>query len=318
MQPHSLPILLPEVGLSGIRLRSFHVGSSSQAGQKEFSHPSLVGHSCHLPEGLLGSKYNGSPPDSTDAVMIEIQNVTKQYGSVEVLSDLSFTVPAGETTVLIGPSGCGKSTALRLMIGLIRPTSGQVLFDSEDLVLASGKKLRQLRQRIGYMIQDGGLFPHLTAEENITLMARELKWDPTRIEQRVNELAELTKLKSEWLGRYPVELSGGQRQRVALMRALMLEPDVLLLDEPMGALDPMIRFELQNDLREICRSLGKTVVMVTHDLAEAAYFAHQIILLCDGRIAQKGTLQEMVEQPASDFVSDFINAQRGHSFESTS
>ncbi len=163
---------------------------------------------------------------------------------------------------------------------------------------------------MGYVIQDGGLFPHLTARGNVTLMARHLGLERDRIEARLRELAELSKFPVEGLDRYPVQLSGGQRQRVSLMRALILDPDVLLLDEPLGALDPMIRTGLQDDLREIFRSLGKTVVMVTHDTAEAAFFGEAIVLMREGRIIQQGRFADLVDAPAEPFVSHFMAAQR--------
>ncbi|MCZ6491252.1 MAG: ATP-binding cassette domain-containing protein, partial [Acidobacteria bacterium] len=167
-----------------------------------------------------------------------------------------------------------------------------------------------LRRRMGYVIQDGGLFPHLTARGNVSLMAGYLGWSEEKVAPRLDELASLTQFPREGFDRYPVQLSGGQRQRVALMRALMLDPDVLLLDEPLGALDPMIRSELQADLRKIFQTLGKTVVMVTHDMGEAGFFGDTIVLLRDGQIVQQGTLKEMVQSPATPFVQQFINAQR--------
>jgi osmoprotectant transport system ATP-binding protein len=223
------------------------------------------------------------------------------------LAPTDLVIERGRTTALIGPSGCGKSTLLRLIIGLIVPDRGEVLVGGErvapDTVLA-------LRRRLGYVIQDGGLFPHLTARGNVGLLARHLGWTRERIEARVGELAALTRFPTEALDRYPGELSGGQRQRVALMRALVLDPDVLLLDEPMGALDPMIRAELQDDLKTIFDRLAKTVVIVTHDLAEAAFFAATIVLLRDGRVVQAGTLTELTQSPADPFVTRFVGAQR--------
>ena len=200
--------------------------------------------------------------------MMELIGVSKTYNDVSVLSPLDLEIAAGRTTVLIGPSGCGKSTLLRLMIGLIRPDTGTVRFESEELTPASAP---QLRRRLGYVIQDGGLFPHLTARDNVIIMARYLGWLAERIHSRLVELAELTRFPAQALERFPAQLSGGQRQRVSLMRALMLDPEMILLDEPLGALDPMVRADLQTDLREIFRSLAKTVVMVTHDLAEAGF-----------------------------------------------
>jgi osmoprotectant transport system ATP-binding protein len=239
--------------------------------------------------------------------MIELIGVSKAYHNVSALSPTDLEIPAGRTTVLIGPSGCGKSTLLRLMIGLIRPDTGAIRFGGTELTQASALSLRR---RMGYVIQDGGLFPHLTAHDNVIIMARHLGWFADRIASRLVELAELTRFPVDALGRYPMQLSGGQRQRVSLMRALMLDPDVILLDEPLGALDPMIRADLQTDLRDIFRSLAKTVVLVTHDLGEADYLGDSILLLREGRIVQHGTLAELIRSPAESFVSHFVNAQR--------
>jgi osmoprotectant transport system ATP-binding protein len=218
-----------------------------------------------------------------------------------------LAISPGKTTVLLGPSGCGKSTLIRLMIGLLRPDRGQVLFDGHELNQAN---LPDVRRRTGYVIQDGGLFPHLSAQDNVSLLARYLRWSRPRIRERVAELVDLVRLPQERLGAFPSQLSGGQRQRVSLMRALMLDPDVLLLDEPLGALDPMIRADLQTDLRRIFRSLAKTVVLVTHDLAEARYFGDQIVLLRDGAIVQQGTFDSLLRSPSDPFVGQFIQAQR--------
>jgi osmoprotectant transport system ATP-binding protein len=239
--------------------------------------------------------------------MIELSGVHKSFGGVGAICGIDLTLQPGRTTVLIGPSGCGKSTLLRLMLGLTRPERGSVIFDGNELVPGA---TRQARRRAGYVIQDGGLFPHMTARDNVTLMARQIGWSRSRIEERLETLATMTRFPPDGLQRYPVELSGGQRQRVALMRGLMLDPVVLLLDEPLGALDPLIRADLQQDLREIFTRLSKTVVLVTHDLAEAAYFGGDIVLLRDGRIVQQGPLAELIESPATPFVTRFINAQR--------
>jgi len=239
--------------------------------------------------------------------MLELSHVTKRYAGAAALENCDLKMASGETTVLIGPSGCGKSTILRLIIGLQLPDAGSIRFAGQPLEPA---ELPALRQRMGYVLQDGGLFPHLSARDNVTLMAHHLRWPTQRIVSRIEELAELTHFPVDGLDRFPVQLSGGQQQRVSLMRALMLDPEVLLLDEPLGALDPMIRFELQNDLREIFSRLHKTVVMVTHDLGEAAFFGDTIVLLRGGRIVQKGTLQQMLRAPADEFVTRFIQAQR--------
>jgi osmoprotectant transport system ATP-binding protein len=239
--------------------------------------------------------------------MIELNAVTKRYGQEVAVREVSLRIPAEQTTVLIGPSGSGKSTLLRLIIGLTRPDTGTVSVDGQSLTTAN---VRALRHRMGYVIQEGGLFPHLTGRANAALMARHLGWATDRIDARVEELTELVQLAPDRLDQYPTELSGGQRQRVSLMRALMLDPDVLLLDEPLGALDPMIRSDLQDDLRGIFRRLGKTVVFVTHDIGEAGFFGDHVVLLHGGEIEQQGTMSTLVNDPVSSFVTDFIQAQR--------
>ncbi len=239
--------------------------------------------------------------------MIDVIGVSKTYGKATVLPALDLVIAPGRSTVLIGPSGCGKSTVLRLMIGLLRPDAGSVRIDGMELTPAT---VLEVRQRLGYVIQDGGLFPHLSAGDNVTLMARYLGWDADRIKNRLAELAGLTRFPTAALDRFPTQLSGGQRQRLSLMRALMLDPKVVLLDEPLSALDPMVRAELQADLREIFRSLEKTVVMVTHDLAEAGWFGHEIVLMRAGRIIQRGTLKALIDEPAEPFVTQFVRAQR--------
>ena len=243
-----------------------------------------------------------SPP------IIELRNCLKTFGNINAVHGLSLQIARAKTTVLLGPSGCGKSTLLRLIIGLIRPDSGHVYFEGNEVVPDA---FLSLRRRMGYVIQEGGLFPHLNAGDNVTLMAHHLKWDASRIKRRLIELAEITHFPIDGLNRFPTQISGGQRQRVSLMRALMLDPDVLLLDEPLGALDPTIRADLQADLKGIFASLKKTVILVTHDMGEAAYLGDLIVLLRDGRIVQKGTIQEFLQTPADPFVTHFINAQRG-------
>jgi len=239
--------------------------------------------------------------------MIKLQGVAKHYHSLIALHPTNLSIPSRKTTVLIGPSGCGKSTLIRLMVGLIQPDEGDVLFEGTTL---SPENIFKFRKRFGYVIQEGGLFPHLSARRNIVLMAEHLGWSFDRQEERLSQLATLTRFPEEGLDRFPSQLSGGQRQRVALMRALMLDPDVLLLDEPLGALDPMIRYELQNDLKSIFQTLGKTVVMVTHDMGEAAFFADIIVLLRDGNIIQTGSIRDLMERASDPFVERFIRAQR--------
>jgi osmoprotectant transport system ATP-binding protein len=239
----------------------------------------------------------------------ELQDVSKRFGTTQALHPLSLRLPTGRTTVLLGPSGCGKSTLVRLLNGLLRPDTGQVLFDGKPLP-SEGAALLAVRHRVGYALQGGGLFPHLTGEENVTLMARHLRWPSERTRARLDALVELTRFPADALVRYPAQLSGGQRQRVALMRALMLDPDVLLLDEPLGALDPLVRHELQTDLRAIFARLRKTVVLVTHDLAEAGFLGDDILLMRDGRVVQQGGLADLEAHPADPFVTRFIQAQR--------
>jgi len=239
--------------------------------------------------------------------MVELRGVSKMFGTATALHPTDLVIPTGATTVLLGPSGCGKSTLLRLIVGLLWPDRGQVLFRGQPVLRTN---VEGLRRRMGYVLQDGGLFPHLTGRANVTLMARYLRWPDSQVERRLEELVELTRFPADALDRYPTQISGGQRQRVGLMRALMLDPDLLLLDEPLGALDPMIRADLQEDLRRIFQTLGKTVVLVTHDLGEAGFFGDQLVLLRAGSIVQQGTLEDLVQTPADLFVTRFINAQR--------
>lgn len=239
--------------------------------------------------------------------MLELSRVSKTYGPTKALYPTDLIVPTGQTTVLLGSSGCGKSTLLRLMLGLIWPDAGTVRFSGNPITVDNALTLRL---RMGYVIQEGGLFPHLTARRNVTLMAGHLGRPGHQIEQRLADLTRLTQLPPDMLDRYPAQLSGGQRQRISLMRALMLDPDVLLLDEPLGALDPIIRSELQSDLRGIFQTLKKTVVLVTHDLGEAAFLGDTLVLMREGRIVQRGTLQDLIRSPSDPFVTRFINAQR--------
>jgi len=194
-----------------------------------------------------------------------------------------------------------------LLLGLEWPDSGQILFDGEVL---SRARRESVRHRIGYVIQDGGLFPHLNARQNLALLPRHLGWARPRIDARARALLELMQLPASVLDRYPGELSGGQRQRVAVMRALMTDPPALLLDEPLGALDPLVRFDLQEGLQQLFSTLKKTVILVTHDLAEAAYLAPRLLLLQDGRVIQDGTVEQLLTQPANDFVRRFVASFR--------
>ena len=242
--------------------------------------------------------------------MLKLENVSKAFDTAVALHPMDLNLAVAKTTVLIGPSGCGKSTLLRLMINLIESDSGKVLFNDASF---TAQGTLELRQRMGYVIQDGGLFPHLTARENATLVASYLGWSKEQLESRIIELAELTRFPADGLDRYPSQLSGGQCQRVSLMRALFLDPEILLMDEPLAALDPMVRSDLQEDLRKIFLELRKTVVLVTHDIHEAGFFGDVIVLLKEGKIVQQGAMDELVNAPKDPFVTKFINAQRGFS-----
>jgi osmoprotectant transport system ATP-binding protein len=240
------------------------------------------------------------------STLLELRGASKAYNGRPALRPTDLAIPSGQTTVLIGPSGCGKSTVLRLLLGLAHPDTGNVFFGGRHV---DGNAL-ELRRRMGYVVQDGGLFAHLTAQANIVLLPRYLGWNQPRLDARLKELIDLTRFPVDGLERYPIQLSGGQRQRVGLMRALMLDPEVLLLDEPLAALDPIVRSDLQADLRRIFRALGKTVVLVTHDLGEAGFFGDLLVLMRDGQIVQQGTLTDLTQTPAEPFVTRFVQAQR--------
>jgi osmoprotectant transport system ATP-binding protein len=239
--------------------------------------------------------------------MILLEDVSKAYAGRVALARATISFEPGRTTVLVGPSGCGKSSILRMIVGLVSPDTGRVVVAGETL---GPGNVRRLRHAIGYVIQEGGLFPHLTARENVTLAARHLGYPARGVEERLLDLAALVRVPPDALDRYPQQLSGGQRQRVGLVRALMLDPRLLLLDEPLAALDPVTRYELQAELRLIFASLRKTVVMVTHDMGEAAYLADEIAFMRDGRILQRGALSDLLERPAEPYVTTFLRAQR--------
>ncbi len=237
-----------------------------------------------------------------------LDQVAVTYAGVVALAPTTLAIGDGETLVLLGPSGSGKSTLLRTLVGLT-PFIGTLRFEGEPV-----RDWRPLRRRLGYVIQDGGLFPHLTARNNVGLVARELRWPAERIAARIEELARLVGLDAAQLDRRPAGLSGGQRQRVAMMRALMLDPAVLLFDEPLSALDPITRLRLASELRDLIARLGKTVVMVTHNMREARFFAADrdkasAVLMNGGRILQQGAVPDMLAAPADPFVAEFLAAE---------
>jgi osmoprotectant transport system ATP-binding protein len=239
--------------------------------------------------------------------VLAVEGVAKSFGASVALAPTTLSFEAQRTAVLIGPSGCGKTTLLRLLLGLTRPDIGRVVIDGEPLTAHNAESLRH---RIGYVIQEGGLFPHFTAAGNAALLARHLGRAEAWIAARLRELAQLTRLPETLLDRFPGELSGGQRQRVALMRALMLDPPLLLMDEPLGALDPMTRAGLQAELKQVFAQLRKTVVLVTHDMHEALHFADRVVLMRAGHVIQDGTPDELLARPVDPFVTEFVRAQR--------
>jgi osmoprotectant transport system ATP-binding protein len=253
-------------------------------------------------------------PGRTGGATVEFRHVTKRYNPNEkgpgAVNDLSFTVPAGKVCVLVGPSGCGKTTSLKMVNRLIEPTSGEILIDDRDV---AHEKPTQLRRRIGYVIQQIGLFPHMTIGENVSVVPRLLRWRPERIRGRVDELLVLVGLDpARYRDRYPSQLSGGERQRVGVARALAADPPVMLMDEPFGAVDPIVRDRLQNEFLRLQRELAKTILFVTHDIDEAIKMGDLVaVMQVGGILAQFGPPEEILTKPASDFVARFVGADRG-------
>jgi osmoprotectant transport system ATP-binding protein len=239
--------------------------------------------------------------------MIALDHVTKRYDGRAVVDDLSLDIGAGEFCVLLGSSGCGKSTTLRMINRLVAADAGTIRIGGEDVTRLPPEALRR---RIGYAIQSTGLFPHWTVADNIATVPRLLKWPAARIEARVGELLELLRLdRSAFSGKYPHQLSGGEQQRVGVARALAADPELLLMDEPFAAVDPITRDALQGELARIHRATKKTIVFVTHDIEEALRLATLIAIMDRGRIAQHGRPLDLLEHPANDFVGDFVGRQ---------
>lgn len=238
-------------------------------------------------------------------IAISLHQLTKRYGNNPPAVDrLDLEIPRGEIVVLVGSSGCGKSTTLKMINRIIEPTSGRIMLGGED---ATTMDPDQLRRRIGYVIQQVGLFPHLTIADNIATVPKLLKWPKTRIDDRVDELLSMVGMDAGYRHRYPKELSGGQQQRIGVARALAADPDVMLMDEPFGAIDPITRDRLQNEFLRIQEEVHKTIVFVTHDIDEAVKMGDRIVIMQEGgRIAQYSTPEDVLTNPANDFVADFI------------
>jgi len=254
-------------------------------------------------------------PSAPRASTVEFRHVTKRYDSRAkktpgAVNDLSLTVPAGKICVLVGPSGCGKTTSLKMVNRLIDPTSGQILIDGVDIMT---RDVTELRRSIGYVIQQVGLFPHQTIGENVVTVPRLMGWPKARQRARADELLALVGLEPDsYRDRYPAQLSGGERQRVGVARALAADPPIMLMDEPFGAVDPIVRERLQNEFLRLQEELAKTILFVTHDIDEAIKMGDLVAVLQNGGIlAQFGPPEEILARPASDFVARFVGADRG-------
>jgi len=236
--------------------------------------------------------------------MIEYRNISKSYGKKKVVKDLNLKIPDGEFVVLIGPSGCGKTTTLKMLNRLIEMDSGEIFINGKNTMDINPQKLRS---GIGYVIQQIGLFPNMTVEENICVVPRLLKWDKEKCQKRVRELLELVNMPyDEYANKYPNEMSGGQQQRIGVLRAFAAEPPIILMDEPFGALDPITRDSLQEEIKSLQKRLGKTVIFVTHDMDEALKLADTIVFMYDGKILQMDSPEEILRAPANDVVREFM------------
>lgn len=241
--------------------------------------------------------------------MVKFQNVSKIYpNGASAVKNLNLTIEKGELVVLIGPSGCGKTTTLKMVNRLIEPTSGKILVGGKNI---QEENPVRLRRRIGYVIQQIGLFPHMTIAQNIGLVPKLLGTNPREIDKQVNQLLEMGALDPQvYRNRYPKQLSGGEQQRVGVLRALAADPDVILMDEPFGALDPISREQLQDELKRLQDSVHKTIIFVTHDMDEALKLADRIVLMKDGEVVQNGPPEDLIRNPADDFVCEFIGEKR--------
>ncbi len=241
--------------------------------------------------------------------MITFDRVTKRYGSADAVHELTLEIPSGETVIFVGPSGCGKTTSLKMINRLIEPTTGVISIDGKDTATVD---VNELRRSIGYVIQQIGLFPHYTVAENVSTVPRLQGWDKKRTTARVEELLDLVGLPAaDYAKRLPAELSGGERQRVGVARALAVDPNILLMDEPFGAIDPIARERLQNELLRLQQVVRKTIVFVTHDIDEAIRLGDRVALFSKGgHLEQYATPAELLAHPASDFVAGFLGEAR--------
>ena len=241
--------------------------------------------------------------------MIEFQHISKLFGSTRAVYDFNLNINEGEVVALIGPSGCGKSTTLKMVNRLIDPTDGRILIHGENI--RKQNKI-DLRRSLGYVVQSIGLMPHMTLYENVSLIARVQKKPKHVVRRRVEELLDLVQLPfQKYKNSYPKQLSGGQQQRVGIARALMNDPDLLLMDEPFGALDPITKSQLHAEMKTLTQKLKKTILIVTHDMDEAFQLADRIVLMNQGQIVQVGTQREFVEEPRNEFVKEFLQSQLG-------
>ena len=241
--------------------------------------------------------------------MIRLQGIEKRFeDGFQALKNINLEFKGGEITVLIGPSGCGKTTTMKLINRLITPTKGQITINGTDISTVNPV---ELRRKIGYVIQNIGLFPHMTIAKNVGVVPRLLKWDKHKIDRRVNELLRLVGMDPDlYRDRYPSELSGGQQQRIGVIRALAADPDIILMDEPFSALDPISREQLQDELIRLQQEFKKTIIFVTHDMDEAIKIADTIVLMKDGEVVQTGSPEQVLRHPANDFVKSFIGKKR--------
>lgn len=240
--------------------------------------------------------------------MIEFKNIYKSFKDKHVLEDVSFSIDKGEFVCIIGPSGCGKTTALKMINRLIKPTRGTILVDNKDI---SQEDEIDLRRNIGYVIQQTGLFPHMTVKENIELIPKLKNKKDSNLSNKVIELLDMVGLEAnEYMNLYPTQMSGGQQQRVGVARAFASDPEIILMDEPFSALDPITREQLQDELLTLQNKLHKTIIFVTHDMAEAIKMADRICIMCDGKIQQYDTPEQILKHPANEFVHNFVGKKR--------